>query len=244
MNQTSANVDVYFHIASSVDDADLITDDIVSAQFAVLQAAFGAQDIHLTLVSTDRIVDDLAAANFFAKDPVTGAWTDYDEQYLAYVKSTRKGAYDALNLYFYTTYLPGATGYCTWPVTGPVAEDSEVLYRDSCQLSARTMPGLPVERQFDSWNMGHMAVHETGHWFGLNHTFVAGCSGVGDFVSDTPATALIYDCPVGSDTCPGLEGMDPIHNYMGYTNDTCTSEFTAGQKDRMLDTFYSFRRRS
>ncbi|KAJ4391149.1 hypothetical protein N0V93_004765 [Gnomoniopsis smithogilvyi] len=245
VNETSiTELDVYFHIASSQADADLITDDIVAAQFSVLQESFAEQDIHLTLVSTDRVVDDLTAARFFAQDPDTGVWTDYNEQYLAYVKSTRKGGYDALNLYFYTTYLPGATGYCTWPLETTVTEGSDVFYRDSCQLSARTMPGLPVERQFDGWNMGHMAVHETGHWLGLNHTFTGGCSGDGDFVSDTPAHALIYDCPTGSDTCPTVPGLDPIHNFMGYTNDTCTSEFTPGQKDRMLNTFYNFRRRS
>lgn len=245
VNETSIALDVYFHIASSEADKDLITDDVVAAQFTVLQESFAEQDIHITLISTDRIVDDLTAARFFAQDPDTGVWTDYDEQYLAYVKSTRKGGYDALNLYFYTTYLPGATGYCTWPLETSVAEDSDTLYRDSCQLSAKTMPGLPVEKQNDGgWNLGHMAVHETGHWFGLNHTFVGGCSGDGDFVSDTPAQGLVYDCPIGSDTCPGVAGLDPIHNFMGYTNDTCTNEFTAGQKARMFDTFYNFRRRS
>lgn len=244
INETSIALDVYFHIASSQSDADLVTDDIVAAQFSVLQESFAKQDIHFTLVSTDRVVDDLTAARFFAQDPDTGVWTDYDEQYLAYVKSTRKGGYDALNLYFYTTYLPGATGYCNWPLETSVAEGSDLFYRDSCQLSARTMPGLPIERQFDGWNAGHMAVHETGHWFGLNHTFSGGCGGDGDFVSDTPATGLVYDCPIGSDTCPDVDGLDPINNFMGYTNDTCTSTFTAGQKDRMLNIFYNFRRRS
>lgn len=245
VNETSIALDVHFHIASSQADADLITDDIVTAQFSVLQESFAKQDIHLTLVSTDRTVDDLTAARFFAQDPDTGVWTDYDEQYLAYVKSTRKGGYDALNLYFYTTYLPGATGYCTWPLETSVTEGSELFYRDSCQLSARTMPGLPVGAQeFDDWNMGHMAVHETGHWLGLNHTFTGGCSGEGDFVSDTPAHSLVYGCPIGSDTCTSAPGLDPIHNFMGYTTDNCTSEFTPGQKDRMFHTFYSFRRRS
>lgn len=245
VNETSIALDVYFHIASSEADQDLITDDIVAAQFTVLQESFAEQDIHFTLISTDRVVDNLTAARFFAQDPDTDVWTDYDDQYLAYVKATRKGGYDALNLYFYTTYLPGATGYCTWPLETPVAEGSDVLYRDSCQLSAKTMPGLPVDRQNDGgWNLGHMAVHESGHWFGLNHTFVGGCSGDGDFVSDTPAQGLVYDCPVGSDTCPGVPGLDPIHNFMGYTNDTCTNEFTPGQKARMFDTFYNYRRRS
>lgn len=245
VNETSIAVDVYFHIASSEADADLVTDTIVAEQFAILQESFAAQDIHTTLVSTDRIVDDLTAARFFAKDPVTGSWTTYDDQYLAYVKSVRKGGYDALNLYFYTTYLPGSTGYCTWPLEPAVAEGSDDFYLDGCQLSARTMPGLPEEEQhFPDWNLGHMAVHEAGHWFGLNHTFVGGCSAQGDFVADTPGQALVYGCPLRSDTCPDVEGLDPIHNFMGYTNDTCTNEFTPGQRQRMFSTFFNFRRRS
>lgn len=58
--------------------------------------------------------------------------------------------------------------------------------------------------------------------FGLNHTFVGGCtSATGDFVSDTPTQLTqIFGCPVGSDSCPDLPGLDPINNYMGYTDDS------------------------
>lgn len=246
VNQTSIAVDVYFHIASSQADADLVTDTMIAEQFTVLQDSFAAQDIHVTLVSTDRIVDDLTAARFFAKDPVTGVWTSYDDKYLAYVKSVRKGGYDALNIYFYTTYLPEAMGYCIFPSAHAVAEGSDAFYLDGCQLSARTMPGLAEEAQaFPDYSLGHATVHEAGHWFGLNHTFANGCSDTGDFVADTPAQGSeVYDCPIGLDSCPASEGLDPIHNFMGYTNDTCTSEFTPGQKARMFSSFFNFRRRS
>ena len=57
----------------------------------------------------------------------------------------------------------------------------------------------------------------------------SGCNAKGDFVDDTPAQRTpTSGCPEGKDTCHG-PGLDPIHNYMDYSYDTCYTEFTAGQ---------------
>lgn len=222
VNTTSASclaVDVHMHIASSEAQADLITNATVTAQFQALHDVYALYNINLTLASTSRTVDNLTAANFFVKDPQTG-WGTKEAEKRAFLKATRKGGYGALNLYFFTTYLPGATGYCNWPqAISDEGDDDDVFWADGCSLHANTMPGLPVEYANENWNMGHMAIHETGHWFGLNHTFAGGCTEPGDFVADTPAHELVYGCPAGKDTCPGLAGLDPIHNFMGYTSD-------------------------
>ncbi|OLN85664.1 Extracellular metalloprotease-like protein 3 [Colletotrichum chlorophyti] len=235
-------VDVNFHIASTEAEENLITDEIVDAQWKVLHDTFAKYDIDLRLNSTERVVDNLTGSAFLIN---TGnGWQYYEEEYDAYLKSSRKGGYDALNLYFFSSYSPGATGYCQWP-TVYTSTDAPEFYKDSCQLSAMTMPGFTTDQGgFAAWNMGHLAIHETGHWFGLNHTFTGGCNEPGDFVDDTPAQATdIYGCPAGSNSCPDKPGLDPIHNFMGYTDDSCTNEFTPGQKDRMFQTFFNYRRK-
>ena len=68
----------------------------------------------------------------------------YEEEENAYFKNTRKGGYDALNVYFFSKYSPGATSFCNWPTI--IAERDDLTFgRDSCQLSAMTMPGFTDE---------------------------------------------------------------------------------------------------
>lgn len=214
------SVDVHFHIASTEEDEDLITDAIVEAQWKVLRDAFARYNINLVLASTERVVDNITGhAGLVYEGPELG-WVNYEKEMNEYYKSSRKGGYDQLNLYFFSQYGPGATGYCRWPTVRD-DDDQEILGLDSCQLSAMTMPGFtPEQGAFEEWNLGHLTVHEAGHWFGLNHTFAGGCSEPGDFVADTPAQLTqIYGCPIGSNSCPDRPGVDPIHNYMGYTQD-------------------------
>ncbi|KPM42529.1 hypothetical protein AK830_g4062 [Neonectria ditissima] len=242
---SSITVDVNFHIASTEEDENLITDKIVDAQWEVLHSSFAKHNINLVLNSTERVVDNLTGHSFLIYEGSDLGWVHHEEEEQEYFKSTRKGGYDALNLYFFSNYSPGATGYCNWPTV--ISEGDDLTFGlDSCQLSAMTMPGFTVEQGgFEEWNLGHLAVHETGHWFGLNHTFAGGCSEPGDFVADTPAQLTqIYGCPIGSDSCADSQGVDPIHNFMGYTTDNCTHEFTSGQKDRMFDVFFNYRRKS
>ncbi|CZS96760.1 uncharacterized protein RAG0_05957 [Rhynchosporium agropyri] len=94
-------------------------------------------------------------------------------------------------------------------------------------------------------NLGLVAVHEMGHWLGLPHPFSQGCEGLGDGIADTPnddigvplpGNATFMDC-LPRDTCPDKQGTDPIHNDMGYTWDSCRTEFTPGQVERMHSLF-------
>lgn len=97
------------------------------------------------------------------------------------------------------------------------------------------MPGGSI----GGYDAGKTAVHESGHWLGLLHTFEGySCTGSGDYVSDTPAEMTSTDgCPTNpwKNTCGTVrKGVDPIHNYMDYSTDECYVRFTPGQQQRML----------
>ncbi|KAK1980999.1 metalloprotease 1 [Colletotrichum cereale] len=237
-------VDVYFHIASTAEHEDRITGDIVDAQFEVLRSAYSQHGFALSLADVSRVVDDVLGRGFFEEDL---GIPDYDG-YMAWRAATRRGGYDALNVYFFTDLPVAVGGVCN--NAGPVEEGSDRFWQDGCWLNADTMPGMPSRGGADAEGedlpvpAGHIAVHEVGHWFGLYHTFRGGdCDAANDLVEDTPAQAGPSEgCPLERDSCPDSPGLDPIHNFMDYSDDSCTSEFTPGQEERMHRMFDFYRR--
>ncbi|RZU51817.1 pregnancy-associated plasma protein-A [Krasilnikovia cinnamomea] len=110
-------------------------------------------------------------------------------------------------------------------------------FMDGVVMIGETMPG----GNLGDYSEGDTLTHETGHWLALEHTFENGCKKKGDHVDDTPAEAVAqYNCPDGADTC-SAPGLDPIHNFMDYTQDSCMNMFTPGQAKRMSDAWVAFR---
>jgi hypothetical protein len=214
-------VDAYFHVvASSTAASDgYLSDSLLTAQLNALNAAYAPHQYQFVLKGTDKTVN----ANW-ARDS-----NGYE---LTMKKALRKGTYSALNVYFLKD-MGSNLGYCYFPTS--VTSGSNNFYKDGCTVLYSTVPGGTLA----NYNKGHTTTHEVGHWFGLYHTFQGGCTGSGDSVADTPAQASSSSgCPVGRDSCPSQAGVDPIHNYMDYSYDTCYEEFTPGQKSR-IDSFWA-----
>ena len=102
------------------------------------------------------------------------------------------------------------------------------------------------------YDKGRTMTHEVGHFLGLRHIWgdnstcpATNTANDKDYVADTPAANTAnFGCPTGTNTCTGNPGSDMIENYMDYTDDTCMSIFTTGQKARITTVLNSSPRRS
>ena len=148
-------------------------------------------------------------------------------------RTLHRGGFETLNVY--TNLAGGYLGYAYLPGL----PDSH-LWQDGIVLNWESMPGAS-QTFAGRYDLGFTLVHEAGHWVNLEHTFFGGCNAKGDFVDDTPPMRVpTRGCPEGKDTC--LEpGLDPIHNYMDYSDDPCYNQFTAGPVARMQDAWLYYR---
>ncbi|KAJ4302444.1 hypothetical protein N0V88_002588 [Collariella sp. IMI 366227] len=222
--QAVTTVDVYFHVVASSTalSGGYLTDAMLTAQLNTMNAAYAPHSIQFSHKGTTRTVN----ANWAV---------DGNGYEMTMKKSLRKGTYSTLNLYFLKD-MGDNLGYCYFPTTA--ASGSTAYIRDGCTVLYSTVPGGSTT----NYNLGGTVTHEVGHWFGLYHTFQGGCTGSGDSVADTPAQASSTSgCPTSRDSCPSQAGLDPIHNYMDYSYDTCYEEFTPGQQARMLSFWNTYR---
>jgi len=223
----AATIPVFFHVISK--DSTLaggnIPDSQVTNSISVLNQGYAGSGFTFSLSATTRTVN---AAWFNGAGPDTSAQT-------AMKNSLRQGGANALNVYtvgFTSGAGAGLLGYSTFP-----SDYRSTNKDDGVVILFSSVPGGST----DQFNEGKTLTHEVGHWVGLFHTFQGGCSGSGDSVSDTPAEASpASGCPTNRDTCSAA-GVDPIHNFMDYSVDSCMTGFTAGQITRMQQQMSSFR---
>ena len=220
---TGGVINVYFHVINNgpgIANGD-VPDSQIATQINVLNEAYAPWGWTFNLVSTDRTTN----AAWYTMGPGTAAEA-------AAKASLRQGSADDLNLY---SANPGGglLGWATFPwsyASDPKDDGVVVLFS--------SLPGGSAQ----PYDLGDTATHEVGHWMGLYHTFQGGCNKRrGDYVDDTPPEKNpAYGCPVGRDSCRG-GGLDPITNFMDYSDDACMDHFTAGQDARMDAQFSTYR---
>ena len=207
-------IPVHVHVMRDAAGNGNVTNSQITRQISVLNSSFSGTGYSFELVSTERYNNN--------------TW-HRDRSSATYRSLTRKGGANALNIWFVNfKYL----GIATFP--WDYAKNGDI---DGIRVHYDSVPGGSIT----NFNLGETATHEAGHWLGLYHTFQGGCTELNDEVADTPAqSGPTSGCPEGRDSCP-LPGLDPIHNYMDYSWDSCYTEFTAGQDVRMDDAWAAYR---
>jgi hypothetical protein len=220
---TGGVINVYFHVinkGSGIANGD-VTSQMISDQIAVLNSAYAATGWSFNLVSVDRTTN----ATWFNMSAGSAAESQAKN-------ALRQGTADDLNIYSVNP-AGGLLGWATFPssyASQPKMDGVVILYS--------SLPGGSAA----PYNLGDTGTHEVGHWMGLFHTFQRGCTLRNDNVIDTPAErSAAFGCPTGRNSCLFLPGLDPITNFMDYTDDACMNTFTAGQDRRMDKMFTLFR---
>ncbi|RAH55571.1 metalloprotease MEP1 [Aspergillus piperis CBS 112811] len=245
-------IETWFHIVSSNEASNAVSDDMITSQLSYLQKAYESATISYRLEGITRHIND--------------SWARNDDE-LGMKNALRRGNYSTLNVYFQTdlqassddtsrgfpyngnrrTDVSGQSsttvlGFCTLPDPSVNSSSPRSSYiKDGCNVLADTMPGGSLAQ----YNQGGTAVHEVGHWNGLLHTFEGeSCSpdNEGDYIDDTPEQSEpTSGCPAEKDSCPDLPGLDAIHNFMDYSSDDCYESFTPDQAERMRSMWSAMR---
>ncbi|MBU8871678.1 MAG: PKD domain-containing protein [Gemmatimonadales bacterium] len=211
-NKAIVTIPVAVHVVAMDDGSCDVSDAVINDQIQVLINAYaGTINYTFELASIDRTYNT--------------RWSTH-----RYGSSNERKMKEALAIDPATTlniYLcnvgGGLLGYATFPYMYP--EDS-YMHGVVCLYSS--VPGGTAV----PYDEGDTATHEIGHFLGLYHTFQDGCTVPNDYCDDTPQEASpAYGCPEGRDTCVD-PGLDPIFNFMDYSDDSCMDHFTADQSAR------------
>ncbi|MBM3726690.1 MAG: zinc metalloprotease [Acidobacteria bacterium] len=223
----SLQIPVWFHVIRNSAGQGNVTTQQIQNQLAVLNASFGGTTGGANTPFRFYLAGTTTTTNnaWFTMAPGSQAESQAKN-------ALRRGGANTLNIY---TASPGGglLGWATFPSSyssRPQADGVVVLFS--------SLPGGTAA----PYNLGDTATHEVGHWMGLFHTFQGGCSNTNDRVYDTPAEkSPAFGCPVGRNTCNNSPGLDPITNFMDYTDDICMNNFTQGQSDRMTQQVATYR---
>lgn len=200
------SVPLHVHILQDSQGSNPVSMEIINASVTRLNAGFARAGFTFQVESIETVVNDT-----WANVPRSNQGL-LDEISAALNVRVRNAA----NVYI--GLLEGFCGFASLPYS---QDPNEAVYLDyTC---------LPGGRESDAYDT---IIHEMGHFMGLLHTFAPepnGCRGRGDYIADTPFQKIPHFKCKRVDTCPRRPGLDPVRNYMDYTEDSCNHRFTRGQ---------------
>jgi hypothetical protein len=220
--QSPLQINLVFHVLSGPSSEGNLSESVLSEQMSVLNNAYQSAGLHFNIAEVRRYPD----SPYFA-----GGCFPTTEQGIRMKSELAVDPARFVNIYTCRLDLPFIAGYGTLPDEFP-----ETDHQHGVIIDYGTVPGSAAPL-----NLGHTLVHELGHYFGLLHTFQGACVEPGDGILDTPAEASpAYGCQVGRDSCPQA-GADPISNFMDYSDDSCSDNFTPLQGARMQSLIATYR---
>lgn len=220
-------IPVAFHVVSFEGEGEVPLERI-EAQIDTLNAAFASAGYRFVLSVVERVENE--------------AW--YDGLLIGSEEEAEMMAALALDPAVYLNVYTANLGldYLGWATLPDAASETDV--EQGVVLLDESLPGGSAA----PYNLGHTGTHEVGHWMGLFHTFQGGCSSPNDGVADTPwERSGAEGCPQNRDSCTleqygeAAAGLDPVTNYMDYSDDACMTGFTAGQDERVRAMVEQFR---
>ena len=220
----SATVPVYFHVVTDGAIGNL-TNAQIARQIACSTTTFagGEGGADTGFASQLAGVTRTDNATWFYAGP-GGA----DEHTMK--QALHQGGANALNLYSTT-----AGAYLGWAYLPDIVTKPGQAYLDGIVIDWESMPGHvdDVRRPLRPGRDGDARGRPLARTSSTRSTAAATRRATSS-TTRRPRRRRRRAARTGKDTCPA-PGLDPIHNYMDYSYDSCYTEFTPGQAQRMRD---------
>lgn len=237
-------IPVVVHVIQTSSGTGFLSDALVQSQIQVLNEDFRALSGTPGAAGVDSRIEFFLATTDPNGQPTNGIRRYTNSTWFAdagnYWNSIAWNPQRYLNIYTNNAGGGGTLGYVpalpqAGGLAGTPADRVVILYS---AFGRGALGGPP-------YNQGRTCTHEVGHYLGLFHTFDNGCGSAsacytsGDRICDTnPEANPRYGCPTSATSCGSL---DPVRNFMDYTDDTCMTGFTAEQVRRMRCTLVHYR---